>query len=183
MPQDLFYSVFETTAGWVGVLGSPAGLVCTTLPQPSQREVDSLLGDSVSRATPSSRHFEGLTERFRAYFFGNRVDFPDELDLSGATPFQRSVWQAARLIPYGQTRSYAWLAGQVGSPGAARAVGQALGRNPLPIIIPCHRVLASNGGLGGFSWGLEMKNFLLWLESYAKYQLDTNLMSMMMHIR
>ena len=145
-------------------MGSSAGLVRTTLPQPSQREVYSWLGDSVSRATLSSPHFEGLRERFQAYFSGNRVDFPDELDLSGATPFQRSVWQTARLIPYGQTRSYAWLAGQAGSPGAARAVGQALGRNPLPIIIPCHRVLASNGGLGGFSGGLEMKRFLLNLE-------------------
>jgi methylated-DNA-[protein]-cysteine S-methyltransferase len=167
MPQDLFYSVFETTAGWVGVLGSRAGLVRTTIPQPSQREVFSSLGDSVSRATLSSRYFEGLMERFQAYFSGHRVDFPDELDLSGATPFQRSVWQAARLIPFGQTRSYGWLAGQLGSPGAARAVGQALGRNPLPIIIPCHRVLAANGGLGGFSRGLEMKRFLLQLEKVS----------------
>jgi len=164
MPQDLFYSVFKTTAGWVGVLGSLTGLVRTTLPQPLQREVYSLLGDNVSRAALSSRYFEGLMERFQAYFSGNRVDFPDELDLSGATPFQRSVWQAARLIPYGQTRSYSWLAGQVGSPGAARAVGQALGRNPLPIIIPCHRVLAGDGGLGGFSAGIEIKRFLLNLE-------------------
>ena len=165
MPQKLFYSVFETTAGWAGVLGSSAGLVRTTLPQPSQQEVYSLLGDSLGRATLSPRHFEGLMGRFQAYFSGHRVDFPDKLDLSGATPFQRSVWQAARLIPYGQTRSYAWLAGQAGSPGAARAVGQVLGRNPLSIIIPCHRVLASNGGLGGFSGGLQMKRFLLSLEA------------------
>jgi methylated-DNA-[protein]-cysteine S-methyltransferase len=164
MPQELFYSVFETTAGWAGVLGSSSGLVRTTLPQPSQREVYSLLGFSLGRATLSPRHFEGLMGRFQAYFSGHRVDFPDELDLSGATPFQRSVWQAARLIPYSQTRSYAWLAGQAGNPGAARAVGQALGRNPLPIIIPCHRVLAGNGGLGGFSGGHQMKKLLLKLE-------------------
>jgi methylated-DNA-[protein]-cysteine S-methyltransferase len=167
MLQELFYTVFETTAGWVGVLGSSAGLVRTTLPQLSQQEVYSLLGNSLGRATPSPHHFEGLMERFRAYFSGNRVDFPDKLDLSGATPFQRSVWQVARLIPYGQTRSYAWLAGQAGRPGAARALGQALGRNPLPIIIPCHRVLAGNGGLGGFSGGLEMKRFLLQLEKVS----------------
>jgi len=96
-----------------------------------------------------------------AYFTGQRVDFPDRLDLSGATPFQRGVWQAARLIPYGETRSYAWVAGQIGKPKAARAVGQALGRNPLPLIVPCHRVLAADGGIGGFSGGVEMKKYLL----------------------
>ena len=102
--------------------------------------------------------------RLKDYFNGNRVDFPDKLNLSGATPFQREVWQAARRIPYGETRSYAWVAGQMRKPEAARAVGQALGRNLLPVIIPCHRVIASNGGAGGFSGGLEMKRFLLNLE-------------------
>jgi methylated-DNA-[protein]-cysteine S-methyltransferase len=167
MNQELFYAVFKTVAGWVGVLGSSAGLLRTTLPQPSECEVYPLLGNDLGRATPSPHHFEGLTRRFQAYFYGQRVDFPDELDLSGATPFQCSVWQAARLIPYGQTRSYAWLAGRVGNPGAPRAVGQALARNPLPIIIPCHRVLASNGRLGGFGGGIGMKQFLLQLEGVS----------------
>lgn len=103
-------------------------------------------------------------EQLTAYFIGCPVYFPDELDLSRATPFQRRVWQAARLIPYGQTRSYAWVAGQAGAPLAARAVGQALGMNPLPVIIPCHRVLASDGAMGGFTGGLEMKQRLLALE-------------------
>jgi len=78
------------------------------------------------------------------------------------------VWQATRLIPYGETRSYLWVAVQIGKPGAARAVGQALGRNPLPVIIPCHRVIASDGGLGGFTGGLVMKRRLLELETSAK---------------
>jgi methylated-DNA-[protein]-cysteine S-methyltransferase len=164
MRAVLIYTVFHVKAGWVGLLGSGAGLRRTTLPQSSEPEACRLLGNSMERATSSPQRFKDIIARFRDYFDGHKVDFPDKLDLSGATPFQRSVWQAARLIPYGQTRSYAWLAGQVGSPGAARAVGQALGRNPLPIIIPCHRVLAGNGGLGGFSGGLEMKRFLLRLE-------------------
>jgi len=100
--------------------------------------------------------------------------FPDRLDLSGATPFQRMVWEATRLIPYGETRSYAWVAGQVNKPGAARAVGQALGRNPLPIIIPCHRVIRGDGSLGGFSNGLEVKERLLHLENPAFELLPAN---------
>lgn len=148
----------------MGIVGSSAGLLRTTLLQSSEQEVYRLLGDSLDRATPSPRPFEDLIVRFQAYFSGRRVEFPDKLDLSKATPFQRRVWQAARLIPYGETRTYTWLAAQVGNSSAARAVGQALGRNPLPIIIPCHRVLASNGGLGGFSGGVEMKRLLLTLE-------------------
>ncbi len=106
-------------------------------------------------------------ERLRNYFGGHKVNFPDELDLSQATPFQREVWEITRLIPYGETRSYTWVAEQMGRPRALRAVGQALGRNPLPIIIPCHRVLTIDGKLGGYSGGLEMKKYLLSLEATA----------------
>lgn len=164
MTQKLSYTVFNTNAGWVGLLSSTAGLLRTTLPQSSEQEARRLLGDSLDRAASSPKYFEDLVRRFRAYFNGHKVDFPDRLDLTGATLFQRRVWQAARLIPCGETRSYAWVAGQIGQPEATRAVGQALGRNPLPVIIPCHRVLASDGGLGGFSGGIEMKKYLLSLE-------------------
>jgi methylated-DNA-[protein]-cysteine S-methyltransferase len=77
------------------------------------------------------------------------------------------VWEKARLIPYGETRSYMWLARQIGKPQAARAVGQALGRNPLPVIVPCHRVIASDGSPGGFTGGLHRKKMLLKLEGLA----------------
>ncbi len=164
MTQELFYTVFHTNAGWVGLLGSTTGLLRATLPQSSEQEACRLLGNSLNRAAISPRRFEDVIRRFMAYFSGHSVDFTDRLDLSGATPFQRRVWQAARLIPYGETRSYSWVAGQIGKPKAARAVGQALGMNPLPVIIPCHRVLASDGGLGGFSGGIATKRFLLSLE-------------------
>lgn len=164
MSQELFYAVFNTPAGWMGVIGSSRGLLRTTLPQLTETEVYHSLGNSLDSANLLPHRFEDLAARFRAYFSGRKVEFPDELDLSAATPFQREVWQAARRIPCGQTRSYAWVAGQVGKPEAARAVGQALGRNPLPIIVPCHRVLAADGGLGGFSGGIETKKFLLLLE-------------------
>ena len=105
-----------------------------------------------------------LVESLQAYLNGKKVDFPVKLDLSTATPFQKSVWEAARSIPYSETRSYRWVAEKIGKPGAARAVGQALGKNPLPIIVPCHRVIASDGSLGGYSGGLDMKRNLLKLE-------------------
>lgn len=83
------------------------------------------------------------------------------------TDFQKKVWRAIQKIPYGQTRSYAWIARQIGKPKAMRAVGQACGANPLPLIIPCHRVVASNGKIGGFTGGLFWKKRLLALESHS----------------
>ncbi len=153
--------------GWVGMLASAKGLLGTTLPQHSAQEACQLLGDSVSYATWSPRLFDELMERLRIYFSGHRTTFSDELDLSGATPFQREVWKITRLIPYGETRSYAWVAEQIKKRRAMRAVGQALSKNPLPIIVPCHRVVASDGKLGGFSGEVEMKRYLLSLETSA----------------
>jgi methylated-DNA-[protein]-cysteine S-methyltransferase len=165
MTHTSYYAIIETPAGWVGVLGSESGLQRLTLPHPSAEGISRQLGISDSRAILSPHHFRDIIERLRAYFNGHKIDFPDALDLAAATPFQHWVWSATRLIPYGETRSYAWVAGQIKKPGAARAVGQALGRNPLPVIIPCHRVLTSRGALGGFSGGLQMKKLLLQLEA------------------
>ncbi len=160
----MYYAVFNTAAGWVGILGSAAGLRRATLPQRTEGAVYELMGDSLKNAAASPQRFGDLIERCRVYFSGHRADFPDELDLAGATPFQCAVWQATRQIRYGQTRSYAWVAGGAGRPGATRAAGQALARNPLPVIIPCHRVLSKDGRLGGFRGGLQMKRLLLKLE-------------------
>ena len=123
------------------------------------------MGSAIDEAVWSPPFFQDLMERLKAYFDGYETTFPDKLDLSGATSFQREVWRATRLIPHGETRSYAWVAKQIKNPGAFRASGQALGKNPLPIIVPCHRVLASNGTLGGFTGGIEMKQYLLRLEA------------------
>jgi len=153
MTGELKYIILNTNMGWVGILGSATELRCTTLPQPSAQEAQHLLGDT-NNATWAPHAFDNLIQRCRIYFGGQRVTFPDQLDLSGATTFQRQVWEITRLIPYGETRSYAWVAEQIGQPRAVRAVGQALGKNPLPIIIPCHRVITSNGKLGGFGGGL-----------------------------
>ena len=97
------------------------------------------------------------------YFAGSRRSFDLPLAPQG-TPFQREVWEALAAIPYGETSSYGQLAARVGRPSASRAVGAANGRNPLPIVLPCHRVIGANGALTGFGGGLPTKQFLLKLE-------------------
>lgn len=166
--EEFVYAVFQTTAGWVGLLGSSAGLRRATLPQNSEAEVIQLLGSEGSMAALSPRLYQSLIECLQTYYKGHPVDFPDKLDLSGGTNFQQAVWEATRMIPCGETRSYNQIAGQIGRPKAPRAVGQALHRNPLPVIIPCHRVIASDGALRGFGGGLEMKSYLLRLEERSK---------------
>jgi len=105
-----------------------------------------------------------LRTDFVAYFAGRKVEFDYPVELEGFSLFQKMVWAAMREIPYGQTRSYRWLAEKIGKPQACRAVGNACGKNPLLIIQPCHRVVGSHGNLGGFSAGLELKKALLRLE-------------------
>ncbi|MBI5303297.1 MAG: methylated-DNA--[protein]-cysteine S-methyltransferase [Chloroflexi bacterium] len=108
-----------------------------------------------------------LARELREYAEGHRREFDVRLDWSLVKPFQRAVLQAAHRIPFGETRSYGWIARAIGKPGASRAVGQALGANPLPIILPCHRVISSDGGLGGYGGGLALKRKLLALEGAA----------------
>lgn len=161
----LNYATFNCNIGWLGILGSDRGLQRLTLPQRTAREAASQLGKGVGLTCQSPHRFQDLIQRMRAYFNGNQIDFPDELDLSQATLFYREVWEVTRLIPYGSTRTYSWVAEQIGKPKATRAVGQALSRNPLPVIVPCHRVIAKDGKLGGFTGGLAMKRTLLSLET------------------
>ncbi|HEX9834308.1 MAG TPA: methylated-DNA--[protein]-cysteine S-methyltransferase [Mycobacterium sp.] len=107
--------------------------------------------------------FPDAVEQLDAYFAGERTDFDLNLDMVG-TEFQRRVWAALLTIPYGETRSYGEIAKQIGSPGAFRAVGLANGHNPIGIIVPCHRVIGSNGSLTGYGGGLDRKRALLDLE-------------------
>jgi methylated-DNA-[protein]-cysteine S-methyltransferase len=102
-----------------------------------------------------------------AYFAGELTEFTVPLDFAG-TDFQKSVWAALLTIPFGETRSYAEIAHQIGRPKAVRAVGAANGRNPISIIAPCHRVIGSNGSLTGFAGGLEAKQLLLTLEGLGE---------------
>ncbi|MGW0572388.1 MULTISPECIES: methylated-DNA--[protein]-cysteine S-methyltransferase [Streptomyces] len=112
---------------------------------------------------PDDTPFAETTEELRAYFAGELQDFSVPLHLHG-TPFQRSVWAELRRIPYGETRSYGQLADALGNPKASRAVGLANGKNPLGIIVPCHRVVGADGSLTGYGGGLERKQRLLEFE-------------------
>ena len=114
-------------------------------------------------STKANQHAEKAVRELREYFAGKRRRFTVKLHLEG-TPFQERAWAAMRRIPYGATISYAQQAKQIGKPRATRAVGSANGANPVPIIVPCHRVIASDGSLGGYALGLAMKRRLLALE-------------------
>ncbi len=113
-----------------------------------------------------STAFDGLVGQLGEFFCGRRRRFEVPLDLRG-TPFQVAVWRRLQRIPYGQLRSYGQVAEAIGRPQAARAVGQAVGNNPVSIVVPCHRVIGSNGGLVGFGGGMTLKAQLLRLEGHT----------------
>jgi len=131
-------------------------------------EMASLMIDSYPGVTESLAGFGDLPDRICRYLGGERITFGDAVDWSGVSAFGRAVLKASRAIPYSESRSYRWVASQVGRPHAARAVGQALARNPVPIVVPCHRVVGSDGRLIGFTGGLEMKRRLLEMEAASK---------------
>lgn len=112
---------------------------------------------------PDPRPFREVIRQLDAYFAGDLKEFDLPLHLAG-TPFQRTVWEQLLLIPYGETRTYGELAGSLGSTGASRAVGLANGKNPIGIIVPCHRVIGASGGLTGYGGGLDRKQRLLAFE-------------------
>ena len=159
--------VFKTDLGWIGISGTEEGLDRFILPQSSFKEACRKLDTDLKPDTEIPSSLSSIIERLKQYFNGYKTAFPDKLDLSESTDFQRRVWEITRLIPYGETRSYSWVAEKIGNRNAVRAVGQALGANPLPVIVPCHRVLTKEGGMGGYSGGVDMKRYLLWLEASA----------------
>ena len=166
---SLYYDVFETPAGWMGVVASDKGLRQTTLPQAFPEDCIEQLGSVIADASPSPWRFDRLKRKLERYFEGEDVSFKGEpIDVDDASPFHRAAWQACRTVPKGETRTYKWLAEQAGNPLAPRAAGQAMAKNRLAIIIPCHRIIASDGSLRGFGKGrerLDLKQRLLDLEN------------------
>jgi methylated-DNA-[protein]-cysteine S-methyltransferase len=127
---------------------------------------------SAAPCQPPARELERRLENdLGRYFAGEAVEFRLPLAKTQGTRFQRAVWDALRAIPCGETRTYGWVARSVGRPGAARAVGGACGSNPWPVIVPCHRVVASDGTLGGYSAGLKWKRLLLRVEGVLTGQM------------
>ena len=164
------YDLFRSPLGWVGLLGSDKGLRRLSL-KPGPQEALEELGPELEQSVNDPSRFDEERGRLERFFKGEAAALDTaKLDLSGAPPFFSAAWQACRRIPAGETRSYGWLAAEAGNPRAVRAAGQAMARNRLTLIIPCHRVIASDGGLGGYGGGgLEVKAELLGLESRADF--------------
>ena len=163
-PKPLPEKLYGSTLSWEGwtfrVLSSAAGLRWIEL-NPTSFEA---LGEQLhSRILPDDQPNASALDQIHEYLRGERHEFSIGLDLRG-TPFQHRVWDALIGIPYGQTLAYAEIAERIGNVKALRAVGQAVGANPVPIVVPCHRVVGKDGHLVGFGGGLPLKERLLYLE-------------------
>lgn len=159
--MDYFYKKINTIVGELTLIGSVLGLYAVLW------ETDGPTRVRLPKNLSVNNNFELFLEtenQLSEYFLGKRKNFTVQLDFSYGTTFQQHAWRALQAIPYGEVRTYTQQAHSVSNPKAVRAIGSANGKNPLSIIVPCHRVVASNGGLGGFAGGLTIKQELLDLE-------------------
>jgi methylated-DNA-[protein]-cysteine S-methyltransferase len=162
--NEMNLAVIETGIGWIGVAFSERGLAGIQLPRATRAQTLTNLQRDFPKATVVGDAPLEIARELREYAEGRRRQFTLPLDWSAVKPFQREVLRTANSIKYGETRTYGWIAREIGKPRSARAVGRALATNPIPIILPCHRVLGSDGGLHGYGGGLPLKRKLLELE-------------------
>jgi methylated-DNA-[protein]-cysteine S-methyltransferase len=158
--------IFKSRWGWIGVSETANGIDAVVLPKASRQAVLSelrLTAAELLEGRMSSRLRNAQTQLID-YLAGARRSFDLPLDLARGTSFQRKVWRTLRRVSYGRLRSYRWVAVRVGGRQYARAVGNAVGANPMPIVIPCHRIVAQDASIGGFSGGVATKRKLLTLE-------------------
>lgn len=164
----MWYSIFDTDFGPFGFVAHTDGLLATFLP-PGRASLREMILRAWPEAKEHATGLPGFRRDVRAYFAGKRVEFEVEVELSDQPAFRRRVLQACARIPFGETVTYAELARAARRPGAARAVGNAMASNPLPLVMPCHRVLRADGSPGGFSaaGGVALKRRMLELERAA----------------
>lgn len=153
-----YWTTIDSPVGTLWLTGDGTALTGLYMERPATLDLPGWVEDDAP--------FAAAVEQLADYFAGERREFDLPLSPVG-TPFQQQVWAALRAIPYGETRSYREIAEQLGRPTASRAVGAANGRNPISVIVPCHRVVGSSGVLTGYAWGLERKRALLDLELAA----------------
>ena len=167
LPGTVRYGVIDTPLGlvWLGV--SERGVCDVTLDAPDEQRYRARLAGWVSDARRDSLAVAAVAGELDVYFAGCLTQFSVPLDLTRVTPFTQRVLGAARRIAFGSVTSYGDIARRIGAPAASRAVGGALGRNPVPIIVPCHRVVTHARQLGGFTGGIAFKRALLRLEGHA----------------
>jgi methylated-DNA-[protein]-cysteine S-methyltransferase len=162
---DVAYAETDSPVGRLLLATTPRGLVRVSFPiEKPEKVLEELAGSVSPRILESPTRLDAARRELERYFEGRLHDFDLPLDWQLTHGFYRKVLRATARIPYGQTRSYKQMATKAGSPRAVRAAGSALGSNPLPIIVPCHRVLRTGGALGGYGGGLETKQALLELE-------------------
>lgn len=162
--RPLFLSMHDSPLGPIGLAATRQGLSSLALRVRRDAFERHLLKSFGGPVIADDRPLSRVRLFLDRYFSGKRIAFEGPFDLLRGTHFQRRVWATLLTIPYGEVRSYRWLAETVGNPAAFRAVGAANGQNPVAILIPCHRVVNQDGGLGGFTGGLDLKRRLLALE-------------------
>ena len=161
---DVGFDVVESPIGPLLVAATERGLCRIWFRPDVEQQLDDLARLYGPRVLRSGASVDNAHRQLDEYFEGRRESFELDVDLTAAAPFARSVLAELALVPYGRTTTYGTLAARVGAPRAARAVGTVMNRNPLPIVLPCHRVLGSNGSLTGYAGGLETKERLHRLE-------------------
>jgi len=164
--NPLYYLDFPSPVGQIILLGHPEGLSGIRITPLSSTSYLRALKKNYSLQRRSD-FFNSWVDWFENYFEGKKNPFSGPVHFNLGTPFQQKVWKTLLKIPYGQVQSYKWLAEKTGSPQAVRAAGQANGKNPFPILIPCHRVIYNDGYLGGYTGGLGIKRRLLELEGWS----------------
>jgi methylated-DNA-[protein]-cysteine S-methyltransferase len=158
------YTFFESQTGMISVVLKNGKIIRLDIRPENTYEAKKRLSALYPDGVQSDKPFRKIRLLLDRYLKGEEVKFDIDIDISGSSPFTRKVLLELRKIPYGRLQSYLSIGKQLGYPMAARAIGQAVGRNPIPIIIPCHRVIREDGSLGGFSLGKEIKKRLLVLE-------------------
>jgi methylated-DNA-[protein]-cysteine S-methyltransferase len=161
MSQALRFNICDTERGWMGLVFSDHGLRYTTLPRRTREEALREVAEMGAVQPMPERELADVPERICALAAGRHENLAVHVDWDGISGFRRRVMETTMTIPRGETRTYKWLAEQAGSPRAARAAGRVMATNPLPIVVPCHRVIGSDGALHGYGAGLPMKEALL----------------------
>ncbi len=157
---SVYYDIYDSPLGLLYLIYSGDFLTGISFEKPSHV--------AFRRGTASVNFIKELA----LYFKGQNSKFSQKINFLTGTDFEKKVWAVLREIPFGETRTYKWVAEKIGNSSAVRAVGRALSKNPLPVIIPCHRVIESDGSLGGYSSGVNVKKRLLEIEYYAKMKFD-----------
>jgi len=158
------YIICDSSLGNIVLISKNGRIVELDITQEDEYKIKKRLSGKYPQGIESQTQFKGVLNQLNRYLQGEKTDFNAKVDLSRLGNFAERVLLETRKIPYGQVRSYAWLGRMLGYKNASRAVGQALKKNPVPIIIPCHRVIREDGSIGGFSMGIGMKKRLLSIE-------------------